>query len=484
MMSSSLSLSLHLRLEDVCTRFEAAWQSARTEGPPPCLADHLGAAVGPERTALLRELILLDRHYRCRRGENPGADYYAACCPTDAATIHLLWTELLTPPQPPRQVVPTDSAIPGCDIRGRLGEGGMGEVVRGHDRHLDRDLAIKVLLSKYRDEPHLTRRFLNEARILGRLQHPGIVPIHELGELPDRRPYFTMKVVEGRTLADLLQERAEPRRNLARFLTIFEQVCQAVAYAHSQGVIHRDLKPQNVMVGAFGEVQVMDWGLAKVLNEAQPQDESAGAAETVVACAETQTGAVLGTYAYMPPEQARGEVACLDRRCDVFGLGAILCEILTGQPPYAGTPEERRTQSQQGQLAPALRRLALCGADAELIDLATGCLSDCPADRPTDAGAVADAMVLYQGAVQERLRTAERERATAMAQSRALDAWIPGWPLEELLERALAGAKAREAQAWATAEAERRGRRLVVALMAALAVGIASMWGLLLLARG
>jgi serine/threonine protein kinase len=186
----------------------------------------------------------------------------------------------------------------------------------------------------------------------------------------------------------------------------------------------------------------------------------------------------------IPPEQARGEVACLDRRSDVFGMGAILCEILSGQPPYAGTPEERRTQSRQAQLAPALRRLARCGADAELIDLATGCLSDCPADRPIDAGAVADAMVLYQGAVQERLRTAELERATALAQARALDSWTPGWPLEEVLQRATGAAKAREKHAWDTVEAERRALRLAVALMTALAVGIVSLWGLLFLARG
>src|SRR5262249_46605152 len=157
----------------------------------------------------------------------------------------------------------------------------------------------------------------------------------DLGTLPDGRPYIAMKLVQGRTLAELLEARTGPADDLPRLLGVFEQVCQAVGYAHSKGVIHRDLKPRNVMVGAFGEVQVMDWGLARVLAEAsrereRPKGDQAG---NVVATARTaddatQPGSVLGTYAYMAPEQARGEVERLDRRCDVFGLGAMLCEVL------------------------------------------------------------------------------------------------------------------------------------------------------------
>src|SRR5262249_29882495 len=144
------------------------------------------------------------------------------------------------------------------------------------------------------------------------------------------------------------------------FVQIFEQVCQTVAYVHSKGILHRDLKPANVMVGAFGEVQVMDWGLAKLLRSpgAQPPPaESAPPASTVFTLraapeSATQVGTVLGTYAYMPPEQARGQVDFLDARADVFGLGAILCEVLTGQPPYtAATAEERRRQAAEGDLA-------------------------------------------------------------------------------------------------------------------------------------
>ena len=147
---------------------------------------------------------------------------------------------------------------------GEIARGGMGAVLKGRDTDLGRDLAVKVLLEAHRDKPEMVRRFVEEAQIGGQLQHPGIVPVYELGTFADRRPYFAMKLVKGRTLADLLAERTDPAHDLPRFLAIFERLPD-VAYAHARGVIHRDLKPSNVMVGCFGEVQVMDWGLAKVL---------------------------------------------------------------------------------------------------------------------------------------------------------------------------------------------------------------------------
>src|SRR5262249_400758 len=144
--------------------------------------------------------------------------------------------------------------------------------------------------------------------------------------------------------------------------------------AHSKGVIHRDLKPANIMVGAFGEVQVMDWGLAKVLGAQEEPAEVSAVVTTRAEGLSTQAGSVLGTYAYMPPEQACGEVAQLDARADVFGLGAMLCTILTGRPPYLGTGEQLKWLARIGQLEGAHTRLEACGADAELLDLAKTCL--------------------------------------------------------------------------------------------------------------
>ena len=156
---------------------------------------------------------------------------------------------------------------------GELARGGMGAIFQGRDLELGRDLAVKVIREEHRDDPEMVRRFVEEAQIGGQLQHPGIVPVHELGRLPDGRMFIAMKLVRGRTLAALLAARRGPDDDRMRFLSIFEQVCQTMAYAHARGVVHRDLKPSNIMVGTFGEVQVMDWGLAKVLDQGGIADE-------------------------------------------------------------------------------------------------------------------------------------------------------------------------------------------------------------------
>src|SRR5262245_33415208 len=157
-------------------------------------------------------------------------------------------------------------------LQGEIARGGMGAVLRGRDVDLGRDLALKVLLPKYADRPEVARRFLEEAQIGGQLEHPGVVPVYDIGRFGDR-PFFTMKLVKGHTLAQLLAQREQPTEDRPRLLGIALQVAQALAYAHAKGVIHRDLKPANVMAGAFGEVQVMDWGLAKVLAEGGVADE-------------------------------------------------------------------------------------------------------------------------------------------------------------------------------------------------------------------
>jgi serine/threonine-protein kinase len=309
-------------------------------------------------------------------------------------------------------------------LYGEIARGGMGAVLKGRDPTLGRDLAVKVLLEAHRDNPELVGRFLEEAQIGGQLQHPGVVPVYELGRFDDHRPFFTMKLVKGQTLDALLKQRASPHESLPRFLTIFEQVCQTVAYAHARGVIHRDLKPSNVMVGAFGEVQVMDWGLAKVLPQDADNEKttpSTGDTATVSRTARSasasdvsQAGMVMGTLGYMPPEQALGQVEALDERCDVFGLGAILCTILTNLPPYVASDALLlHCKAMDGDLTDCFSRLDGCGADGELVDLCKDCLRPVWEDRLRDAGVVAQRIAAYKVGVQQRLRNAELERAAA-----------------------------------------------------------------------
>ncbi len=310
-------------------------------------------------------------------------------------------------------------------LLGEIARGGMGTILRGHDNLLNREIAFKFLLGKYRADPEMRRRFAHEARVTGRLQHPGIVPVYETGQFPDARPFFTMPLVRGRSLAEVLDERPDPSRELPHFLKIFEQVCQTVAYAHSRGVIHRDLKPANVMVAPFGVVQVMDWGLAKELRRpdaadgpdvvGQVPEEPADAADAdepeKTAPGDhggmTSAGRVVGTPSYMAPEQARGEGELLDERVDVFGLGAILCVILTGKPPYTSGPrEEVRARAAAGDLAETLARLDACPAEREIVRLAKCCLSADPSARLRSAGEVAAAVTAY---LESDLRRAERD---------------------------------------------------------------------------
>jgi eukaryotic-like serine/threonine-protein kinase len=325
--------------------------------------------------------------------------------------------------------VPPDS--PGASGRyqlfGEIARGGMGAIFKGRDPELGRDLAVKVLLEQHRDDPQLVRRFIEEARIGGQLQHPGIVPVHELGAFADQRPYFTMKLVMGRTLAALLAARGNPEEDRARFLGIFEQVCQTMSYAHARGVIHRDLKPGNVMVGSFGEVQVMDWGLAKVLradaspdgpDPERPTHNGVESGRDGSAADASRVGSVLGTPAYMAPEQARGETVWLDERVDVFGLGAILCEILTGQPPYVEWTAGEICQLAAGaDLSGAWRRLDASGADSELVAMTRRCLSPLPRDRPRDASEVVSHLSVYLSGVEKRLKQAELASVEALAKA-------------------------------------------------------------------
>jgi tetratricopeptide (TPR) repeat protein len=311
------------------------------------------------------------------------------------------------------------------EVLAEIARAGMGVVYRAHDPAVNRDVAVKVLQERFRNHPVAIRRFVEEGQITGQLQHPGAPAIHEIGTLPDGSPFLAMKLVKGVTLANQI---AAPSPDRGGLVAVFLQVAQAVGYAHSKGVIHRDLKPANVMVGQFGEVQVMDWGLAKVLSKlpsSGPRQAEAPTQYTFIETGrssdpglETQAGSVLGTPAYMSPEQAGGEVELVDERADVFGLGAVLCTILTGDPPFRDrTVEAVRLRAVRGQVEDAYARLDQCGAGPELVALCKRCLMPDRDSRPRNAAEVAAAVSAHLAAVEDRLRSAERDRTAAQVKA-------------------------------------------------------------------
>ena len=242
----------------------------------------------------------------------------------------------------------------------RIGRGGMGTVYTARDRELDRLVALKVLRLPDPGSEAIAR-MLREARIIARLEHPSIVPVHDVGRLPDGRAYYTMKLVRGRRL----DEHARTVTALPELLRQYERICEAVAFAHDAGVIHRDLKPENIMVGPFGEVLVMDWGVAKLRGERAAA--GGGDAPSPDDASDTDHGTVLGTPGYMAPEQAAGQIELVDERTDVFALGAILYFLLTKRvPPAAGPIEPARSVHRDVPKAlDAICRKALATAPAD-----------------------------------------------------------------------------------------------------------------------
>ncbi len=263
------------------------------------------------------------------------------------------------------EVVARDKASASAYELGRiLAKGGMGAILSARDNSIQRTVALKVILTGAEASEEHVHRLVTEARITGQLEHPSIVPLHELGVTADGVVYYTMRLVEGVTLSEVLETiRLSDRKAIEKYplrtlLTVFQKICDAVAFAHSRGVVHRDLKPDNIMLGEFGEVFVMDWGLAKrVRGDGRELDTSLLATSAVADLSgdgfKTLSGQVKGTPRYMAPEQAEGRVEDIDERTDIYALGAILYAILTLHPPITGeTVNEVLTRVASGSITP------------------------------------------------------------------------------------------------------------------------------------
>lgn len=368
-------LSLARRLDPVCDEFEAAWRSET----PPSLEDFLKRGSLGDRAALLRELLAIEWHHRERRGEHcDGAEYrrrfpelvesdFPADRPLNAAELAALRTSGAS-----RTIGESTILLPkvGCAVgadRYRIltlhARGGMGEVWTAQDESLGRRVAYKRMRA---GRDLFQERFLAEAQITGQLEHPGIVPVHESGRDAAGRPYYVMRFVEGRTLkvviadahAAMALDPSSRQRVWLQLLEIYLAICRTVAFAHHRGVIHRDIKPDNVMVGEFGETLLLDWGLAKVVGAPEPPTgdglvRMSGGRDSTA----TQDGNVMGSPQYMPPEMADGRASAGDVRTDVYLLGATLYEILTKRPPRQGSSQIETVELARTTSPPQARRV-------------------------------------------------------------------------------------------------------------------------------
>lgn len=295
------------------------------------------------------------------------------------------------------------------------GRGGFGRVLLVHDQHLERDIALKELMAEalheaetvpeFGDAPSPTsidavRRFLQEARITGQLEHPSVVPVYELGRRQDGTLYYTMRFVRGVTMLKALREARSLTKRM-ELLSNFVDLCHAIAYAHSRGVIHRDIKPTNIMVGHFGETVVLDWGLAKALRQEDIYaDEFADTIRLLRAGDDrlsgyTTHGRAMGTPAYMSPEQAFGELKNVDEKSDIYSLGAVLYELLTGQPPYAGSGPREILEKVVSELPPPISKIEPM-VPPELVAICNHAMARDRDDRYASAEALAEDVTRFQ----------------------------------------------------------------------------------------
>jgi hypothetical protein len=392
---------LSVRIDEVCDRFEAAWKAAATTGCRPRIEDYLETVLEDERPALLQELVPLDAYYRRLAGDNPQTDDYKAHFPAlDTAWLADALAPSLAEPAGPAtsqdrgarrlrcphchnpirltddhadevlcpacgSAFRADSAqaemdehgngdrpgektkcswpsVVGYEILGELGRGGMGVVYKALQISLDRLVAIKVLPPSSGQLPSFARRFVREARALGRLNHPHIVAVHDFGAAQGLY-YFVMEYVDGMSLRQLLRSRP-PTAAVA--LDLFGQLCDGLGYAHDEGVAHRDLKPENLLLDRRGRLKIADFGLAKLLREAGDTGDSVL----------TESHQCVGTYRYMAPEQIERPQE-VDHRADIYALGLVLHELLTGELPTGPFRTPAQTVDVKSSLDGILRRM-------------------------------------------------------------------------------------------------------------------------------
>ncbi len=370
-------------------------------------------------------------------------------------------------------------------LEGEVGKGGMGVVYRVRDTKLDRPLAMKVILGQAdvvrtgKTPPIPARqltRFVNEAKITSQLDHPGIVPVHEVGVDAAGRAFFTMKLVKGITLAEVFERRIanDPEWSIPRVLGVIQRVCEAMAFAHERGVIHRDLKPHNVMVGDFGEVYVMDWGLARRTSEAHDVGAAHGV-ETADAVIDeqlseeltlTRDGSVIGTPSYMSPEQARGEIAAMGPQSDVYAIGAMLYQLIAGTPPYVRKGEKALGSEILARVASSgPQRLESRSTPPELVAICEKAMRHERADRYANVRELSADLqrflggrtvkALNTGAWVELTKWVQRNKALASSLATAIVILVAGVIVSEQQARR-ADAKADEAQRMTISEASAR----------------------------
>jgi eukaryotic-like serine/threonine-protein kinase len=315
---------------------------------------------------------------------------------------------------------------------GEIGRGGMGRILKARDTEIGREVAVKVLLGGGTAPDNLIRRFWTEVQATGQLEHPSIVPIHDVGRLPSGELFYVMKMLSGRTLAEILQGLRDGDPNTAkeftrvRMLTIFQQIAYAVAFSHAHGVIHRDIKPGNIMVGRYGEAILLDWGLAKIQTEGDPEVTEDLPRVNLVgrySASETASGTITGTPQYMSPEATEGQPEKVTSKSDVYGLGATLYEIVTLQPAFPDlgfVPTVMRVR--RGDFLRPRERAPDLNIPVDLEEICLSAMQEDPEARP-GAKKLADDIGAFLEGAKERQRRTEEAKARIREGRRATDRW-------------------------------------------------------------